>query len=172
MRLAAVEGITPVTLASPERTAAELTALMLATRGQEACHDPGVAQSAQEAADLAHSSGAGLVATITHPAADPAVLTALLTTTDAPTASSTAADLCAHLGQDDIADVTESQTERGYPVVVVERITASPGCQLQAVVLDPGTRRVAVFTLHSATGRGWWELAGLLGQLVTSLEFT
>ncbi|GAA3021098.1 hypothetical protein [Actinokineospora globicatena] len=171
MRLAPVTGITPVTLASPDRTAAELTTLILATRGPEAAHDPAIAQSAHEAATLAHASGAGLVATVTHPTADPAILTALLTTTDTPNGSGSTADLRTHLTQDDIPDTTESTTERGYPVVIIERITTSPGCQLQAAVFQPGTARVALFTLHSVSGRGWWELAGLFGQLVTSVEF-
>ncbi|GAA3009202.1 hypothetical protein [Actinokineospora diospyrosa] len=171
MKLAAVEGITPVSLASPAHTAADLLALMTATRGPDSHHDPGLAQSAEEAATLAHTSGAGLVATVTHPAADPAILTAVVSTTDSPHGSTTAADLCAQLGQDDIQDITESRTETGYPVVIAERISTTPGCQLQAIVLDPGTRRLAIFTLHSPTGRGWWELAGLLGQLVTTVEF-
>ena len=47
----------------------------------------------------------------------------------------------------------------------------SAGCQLQAVVIDPAGKRMAVFTLHSTTGRGWLELAGVLGQLVSSVDF-
>jgi hypothetical protein len=64
-------------------------------------------------------------------------------------------------------------------VVIAERILvdgpsrdAPPaGCQLQAVVIDAPGRRMAVFTLHSTTGRGWLELAGVLGQLVSSVDF-
>ena len=78
-------------------------------------------------------------------------------------------------GGPDIREVTESRTERGYPVVLAERILmdGSPpsGCQLQAVVIDPSGRRMAVFTLHSTTGRGWLELAAVLGQLVSSVDF-
>ncbi|MBM7770591.1 hypothetical protein JOD54_000795 [Actinokineospora baliensis] len=166
MKLAAVEGITPVNLDSPTHTAADLLALITATRGPDAHHDPGLAHSAQEAADLAHASGAGLVAAVTHPSADPALLTAVVTTTP-----HTPADLHTHLSQGDITDITHSRTETGYPVVIAERITTTPGCQLQAVVLNPTTRRAAIFTLHSPTGRGWWELASLLGQLITTIEF-
>jgi hypothetical protein len=40
------------------------------------------------------------------------------------------------------------------------------------VVFDRASRRIAVFVLHSPTGRGWLELAGVAGQLVTGIEFT
>ncbi|WP_026423140.1 hypothetical protein [Actinokineospora inagensis] len=170
MRLAAVDGITPVPLGTPEDTAARLTAAMIAARGPESAHDPGVAQSAREAADLA--AGAHLLAVVTHPAADPAILTALTTTVDHPHGTTTAADLVAHLTQSDtdLHDVAETTTAAGHPVIIAERLTPT-GCQLQAVVLDPGTRRIALFTLHSPTGRGWLDTATLLGRLITTVEF-
>ncbi|OLR90814.1 hypothetical protein [Actinokineospora bangkokensis] len=175
MRLASVAGVTPVSLASPERTADELAALMVRARGPEAAHDPGVRQSAEEAAELAHAHGAGLVAVVEHAAADPAVLVALVVVSDAPHGPDAAAELRRYLegaAGPDIQDVTESCTEQGYPVVIADRIPAvEAGCQLQAVVVEPGGRRMAVFTLHSTTGRGWLELAGVLGRLVSSVAF-
>ncbi|WP_018686570.1 hypothetical protein [Actinokineospora enzanensis] len=175
MRLAAVEGVTPVSLRSVEDTALELGTLMIAARGPEAVHDPGVAQAAQEAAELAHASGAGLLAAVTHPDADPAILTVVLTQATAPNGSTTAAALGQELRTargPDIHDVTESHTERGYPVVIAERISArAPGCQLQATVIEPDGRRLAIFTLHSTTGRGWLELAAQLGKLIFTIDF-
>ncbi|GLZ38327.1 hypothetical protein [Actinokineospora sp. NBRC 105648] len=176
MKLAAVDGVTPVSLRSPEDTARELVALMVAARGPESAHDPGLGHAARDAAELAHRDGAGLVALLTHPDADPAVLVAAVVVTD--TAPASAAELRGHLAESgpDIQDVTESRTERGHPVVIAERITTAdpgqvPGCRLQAVVIDPDGRRLAVFTLHSPTGRGWLELAGILGRLVASVAF-
>ncbi|WP_424183364.1 hypothetical protein ACOBQX_15265 [Actinokineospora sp. G85] len=167
--------MTPVSLASPEHTAGELAALMVRARGPESAHDPGVAQSAEEAAALAHANGAGLVALVEHPNADPAVLVALVVVADAPHGPDAAAELRQHLEASagpDIQDVTVSTTERGHPVVIADRIPAGePGCQLQAVVVEPGGRRLAVFTLHSVTGRGWLDLAALLGRLVSSVDF-
>ncbi|PPK64494.1 hypothetical protein V5P93_007056 [Actinokineospora auranticolor] len=178
MKLAGVDGIVPVSLCSVDDTAAELAALMVARRGPESAHDPGVGQAAREAAELAHAEGAGLVAVATHPDADPAVLVAVVSTSDQPHGSTTADALRRHLAAagPDILDVTESRTERGHPVVIAERLAAAdtgraPGCQLQAIVIEPDGRRLAVFTLHSTTGRGWLELAVLLGKLVSSVDF-
>jgi hypothetical protein len=103
-------------------------------------------------------------------------------TADGPLGPDAADELRRYLedtGGPDIREVTEARTERGYPVVIVERIlvndrlrTGPPtGCQLQAIVLDPGGRSMAVFTLHSITGRGWLELAGVLGELVSTVDF-
>jgi hypothetical protein len=81
-------------------------------------------------------------------------------------------DLCHHLvAGEGLHEVTTSETTRGYPVVIAERLLMS-GAQLQAVVVAPAGRRIAVFTLHSATGRGWLEVAALLGRLVRSVDFT
>ena len=175
MKLAAVAGVTPVSLGSPERTADELAELMIRARGAESAHDPGVRQSAVEAAELAHANGAGLVAVVEHEAADPAVLVALVVVSDVPHGADAAVELRKYLegaAGPDIQDVTEGRTEGGYPVVIADRIPAGePGCQLQAVVIEPGGRRMAVFTLHSVSGRGWLELAGILGRLVSSVSF-
>jgi hypothetical protein len=169
VKLAAVPGLTPVPTQSVEATADALTALIVSARGPESAHDPGVAQAARDAAELAHENDAGLVAVVTHAEADPAILVGSVVTTDAPVA---APDLSHHLvDAADIHEVTTSQTERGYPVVIAERLLMS-GAQLQAVVLAPAGRRMAVFTLHSTTGRGWLELAATLGQLVTSVDFS
>jgi hypothetical protein len=118
---------------------------------------------------------------VTHPSADPAILVAMVVTADVPLGPDAAAELRHYLGGSgpDIREVTESRTERGYPVVIAERILveapsrAAPaaGCQLQVVVIDRAGKRMAVFTLHSTTGRGWLELAGVLGQLVSSVDF-
>jgi hypothetical protein len=178
VRLAAVEGITPVPVSSVEETERALTELMIEMRGRDSAHDPGVALAARDAAELAHANGAGLVAVLAHPNADPAVLVGMVVTADSPLGPDAAAELGRYLadaGGVDIREVSESRTERGYPVVLAERLllAGSPpsGCQLQAVVLDPAGRRMAVFTLHSTTGRGWLELAGVLGRLVSSVDF-
>ncbi len=150
MKLAAIPGITPVSTHSVESTERELTKLIIEARGAESVHDPGIAIAARDAAELAHGNGASLVAVVEHQYLE-----------DAAGA--------------EIREVTEARTERGYPVVIAERILVSnppSGCQLQAVVLDSSGRRLAVFTLHSMTGRGWLELATLLGRLVSTVDFT
>jgi hypothetical protein len=171
-----------VSLQSVEHTERELTELIIDARGGEAAHDPGIALAARDAAELAHQNGAGLVAVVEHPDADPAVLVGMVVTADAPLGPDAAAELRHYLedsGGPDIREVTEARTNRGYPVLIAERILISDplrtgpptGCQLQAVVLDPNGRSMAVFTLHSITGRGWLELATVLGQLVSTVDF-
>jgi hypothetical protein len=182
VKLAAVQGITPVSTQSLEHTEHELTKLIIEARGAEAVHDPGVAMAARDAAELAHANGAGLVALVEHPDADPAVLVGMVVTADGRLGDSAVDELRTYLedtGAADIREVTEARTDRGYPVLIVERILldspsrAAPptGCQLQAIVLELGARRMAVFTLHSLTGRGWLELATRLGELVSSVDF-
>ncbi|MFL6119807.1 hypothetical protein [Actinophytocola sp.] len=159
--------MTPIPTQSVEAMAAALAALMVEARGPETAHDPGVALAAQDAAELAHENGAGLVAVLTHADADPAILVGNVVPADVPVE-----DLRRHLvDEDDIHEVTTSETTRGYPVVIAERLLMS-GAQLQAVVVAPAWHRMAVFTLHSRTGRGWLELAAILGQLVSSVDFT
>ncbi len=178
MKLAAVPGVTPVPMGSVDGTAAALTELVVAARGRESAHDPGVALAARDAAEMAHANGAGLVAVVTHAEADPAILVGMVVTADVPLGPDAAAELAEYLGAGtaDIQEVTTSRTGRGYEVVIAERLLMSgpptAGAQLQAVVLDPDGRRMAVFTLHSTTGRGWLELATVLGQLVSSVDFT
>ncbi|HEV2778022.1 MAG TPA: hypothetical protein VGX25_01350 [Actinophytocola sp.] len=182
MKLAAVKGITPVSTESVVDTERELVKLIIEARGPESAHDPGIALAARDAAELAHDNGAGLVAVVEHPSADPGVLIGMVVTADAPFGPDAADELRRYLedaGGPDIREVTEARTERGYPVVIAERVlvdgplrTGPPtGCQLQAVVLDPHSHTMAVFTLHSSTGRGWLELATLLGQLVSTVDF-
>jgi hypothetical protein len=163
---------------SPDATADALTELVITARGPESAHDPGIAQAARDAAELAHENGAGLVAVVTHALADPAILVGMVVTADTPLGPEAAAELAHHLSDGDghdIREVTSSTTTRGYPVVIAERILLSgpptAGAQLQAVVIEPAGRRMAVFTLHSTTGRGWLELATVLGQLVSSVDF-
>ena len=178
MKLAAIPGITPVPMHSVDATATALTDLLVTVRGAESAHDPGVALAARDAAELAHENGAGLVAVVAHADADPAILVGMVVTADAPLGQDAAAELAHHLSEGDegdIREVTSSTTTRGYPVVIAERILLggppTAGAQLQAVVVEPGGRRMAVFTLHSTTGRGWLELATVLGQLVSSVDF-
>jgi hypothetical protein len=164
---------------SVEVTADALTSLVVSVRGPESAHDPGVALAARDAAEMAHENGAGLVAVVTHAQADPAILVGMVVTADTPLGPDAAAELAGYLsdgGADaDIREVTTSRTTRGYPVVIAERLLLSgpptAGAQLQAVVIEPAGRRMAVFTLHSTTGRGWLELATVLGQLVSSVDF-
>ncbi|HEY0447738.1 hypothetical protein, partial [Actinophytocola sp.] len=182
MRLAAIQGITPVSVQSVEATERALTDAIIDVRGGDSVHDPGIALAARDAAELAHANGAGLVAVVAHPRADPAILVGMVVTADTPLGPDAAAELRHYLadaGGPDIREVTDSRTERGYPVVIAERLLVEgptrselpSGCQLQAVVIDPAGKRMAVFTLHSTTGRGWLELATVLGQLVSSVDF-
>jgi hypothetical protein len=182
VKLAAIPGVTPVSMQSVEATERALAAAIVDVRGPEAEHDPGITLAARDAAELAHANSAGLVAVVTHPNADPAILVGMVVAADAPLGQDAAAELRHYLAGDagpDIREVTESRTERGYPVVIAERILVegpahgapSAGCQLQVVVIDVAGKRMAVFTLHSTTGRGWLELAGVLGQLVSSVDF-
>lgn len=182
VKLAAIQGITPVSMRSVEATEHALTEAIIDVRGPESAHDPGIALAARDAAELAHANGAGLVAVVTQQHADPAILLGMVVTADVPLGQDAAAELRHYLadaGGADIREVTEARTERGYPVVIAERLvvdgpfrSAPPsGCQLQAVVIDQAGRRMAVFTLHSTTGRGWLELAAVLGRLVSSVDF-
>lgn len=178
MRVAAIPGLRPVQVGPVEQTERALTDLMVELRGRDSAHDPGIAIAARDAAELAHGSGAGLVAVLDHANADPAMLVGMVVTADNPFGDTADEELAAYLAESggaDVREVTRSRTERGYPVVLAERLlmSGSPpsGCQLQAVVVEPSGRRLAVFTLHSITGRGWLELAAVLGQLVSSVDF-
>lgn len=159
-------GVTPVTLSTPERTAAELLAVLRRLKGAP---DPGLEVSATQAAELAHRHGAGLLAVVEHPDADPALLMAGVVPVDRPTDPGEPAF---HLDGPAIREVTRGETATGYPVVIVERIPVTgPGAQLQVVVTDPDHPRIAVFTLHSPTGRGWLDVAGVAGRFVSGVEF-
>lgn len=173
MKLPAVPGISPVSLASLDRTTAELHALMVRLRGPDAARDLGLEAAAVQSAEIAHRQRAGLLALVEHRDADPALLIAGIVPVDGPLDEAAAADL-GHFVADTtpgIREVSSARTGRGYPVVIVERIGLS-GAQLQAIVLDPDRPRAAVFTLHSPGGRGWLEVAGLAGTLVAGVELT
>ncbi|CCH33600.1 hypothetical protein BN6_63560 [Saccharothrix espanaensis DSM 44229] len=158
-------GVTPVALGSPERTAADLLAVLRRIKGTR---DPGLEVSATQAAELAHRPGCGLLAVVEHPGADPALLMAGVVPVDRPVDP----DLGVRLDGPAIRDVTRGVTATGCPVVIVERIPVTgTGAQLQVVVTDPAHPRVAVFTLHSPTGRGWLDVAGLAGRFVSGIEF-
>jgi hypothetical protein len=172
VKLAAVPGVSPVSMQSPEHTTRALLELIVAARGAEAARDPGMALAAGDAAELAHATGAGLVALVEHPNADPGVLVGTVVTSDLPPGPDPAGALARRLDDGaEVREVTVAGTARGYPVVIAERLPQT-GAQLQAVVLDPAGRRMAVFTLHSPTGRGWLELSGVLGELVGSVDFS
>lgn len=182
MKLASVQGVTPVSLRSVESTTEELVVRMAQLRGGDAERDPGLAIAAREAAEQAHSYRAGLLATVEHPAADPGILIAGILGVDRtldPAAAEELGYYLADAGGPDIREVTHATTARGNPVVIVERIVIPDdprsagvqGAQLQAVVVDDAKPRIAVFTLHSMTGRGWLELATLAGQLVAGMTF-
>ncbi len=159
-------GVTPVALGSPEHTAAELASVLRRIKGTR---DPGLEISANQAAELAHRHGCGLLAVVEHRDADPALLMAAVVPVDRPVDP----ELGVRLDGPAIRDVTKGVTATGYPVVIVERIPVSgTGAQLQVVVTDPARPRVAVFTLHSPTGRGWLDVAGLAGRFVSGVTFT
>lgn len=163
MRLDPVPGVTPVALGTPEHTAAELLAVLRRLKGNR---DPGLEVSATQAAELAHRHGAGLLAVVEHPDADPALLMACVVPVDRP-------GLDFPLDGPAIREVTRGETATGYPVMIVERIpVAGPGAQLQVVVTDPDRPRLAVFTLHSPTGRGWLDVAGVAGRFVSGMRFS
>ncbi|MGH3432117.1 MAG: hypothetical protein ACRDQB_04695 [Thermocrispum sp.] len=181
MKLASVAGVTPVSLNSVEGTTDELLVRMARIRGGDAERDPGMVIAAREAAEQAHAYRAGLLATVEHPAADPAILIAGVLGVDRRLDGTAAEELGYYLadaGGPDIRDITRATTARGNDVVIVERIVipddpraTGSGAQLQAVVVDDAKPRIAVFTLHSMTGRGWLELATLAGQLVAGMTF-
>ncbi|MEJ2857298.1 MULTISPECIES: hypothetical protein [unclassified Saccharothrix] len=161
MRVPVVPGVTPVALGAPERTAADLLEVLRRIKGTL---DPGLEVSAVQAADLAHSHGAALLAVVEHPGADPALLVAIVVPADRVPE--------AHLLHGPaIQDVTEGVTATGHPVVIVERIPVSgTGTQLQVVVRAESV--AVVFTVHSPTGRGWLDVSGVAGRFVSGIEFT
>lgn len=161
-------GVTPVVLdGDPDRTAQRLLAVLRDLRGTR---DPGLEVSALQAAELAHQRGAGLLAVVAHPDADPALLVAAVVPVDGPVDPG---GIGLHLDGSAIRDVTRGETATGYPVVIVERVPVSgTGAQLQVLVTDPEHPRVAVFTLHSPSGRGWLDVAGLAGRFVSGVRFS
>ncbi|HEY0639938.1 MAG TPA: hypothetical protein VGD67_20050 [Pseudonocardiaceae bacterium] len=166
--------MTPVPLGSPEETTAELLAVLRRVKGRDAARDPALEIAATDAAELAHRQRAGLLAVVEHPDADPAVLMAWMTPLDRALDPGSAVGLGRHLadsGGPDIREVTRTTTAAGHPAVIVERITIT-GAQLQVVVVDERRPRVAVFTLHSPTGRGWLDVAALTGRFVGGLDLT
>jgi hypothetical protein len=174
VKLASVPGITMVSLRSMEDTTTELLAVVRRLRGEDAARDPALEGAAWQAAELAHRHRAGLVAVVEHPMADPAMLVAGVVPVPRPMDPGTAADLrffLADSGGPDLREVAKAETAMGYPVVIAERIQLA-GAQLQAVVIDPVNPRIAVFTMHSPTGRGWLELATIAGQLVSTADFS
>lgn len=176
MRLTPVRGVIPVSTSSAEATSAELLSLLQRLRGPDRARDPGLEIAAAQAAELAQRHDAGVVAVVEHHDADPAVLVAGLVAVERVLTPEAARELCFHLadaGGPGITDLTSAQTANGYPAVIVERVPATGvGAQLQIVVPDPARPRIAVFTLHSPTGRGWLELAGIAGRFVNGVEFT
>ncbi|TCO52959.1 hypothetical protein [Actinocrispum wychmicini] len=165
MKLASIPGITSVSL----RSVADTTAELLAAITRIAEHDPTLEAAAVQAAEAAHRDRAGLLAVVTHPAADPGILVGGVIT------ASQAEELRNHLlhaSTPELREVTEAKTAKGCSVLIVEPILMA-GAQLQAVVTDtaPATR-ATMFTLHSPTGRGWLDLAGVAGRLLSTLEFT
>ena len=175
MRLPASPGITPVAMDSVADTATELLAALRRIKGRDAARDPALEVAATQTAELAHERGAGLVATVEHRDADPALLVAWVVPVDRRVDPDTAADLRHYLadaGGSDIREVVRAQTAAGHPVVIAERIPANlVGAQLQVLVFDAEQPRMAVFTLHSPTGRGWLELSGLVGRFVSGMRF-
>lgn len=176
MKVDLVPGVTPVALGSVEQTTAELTRLITECRGID--DDSGVRVAAREAAEIAHGALAGLVAVLRHAAADPALLLGVLATTS--TTLPRNGSLRDQIeSSSDIREIVEGRTPLGCPVVFVERIASAErmgagepfDCQLQATVADPDHPRMAVFTLSSATGRGWLELSAMFGRLVRSVDF-
>ncbi len=175
MKLTAVPGITPVSLASVERTTAELHALLIQLRGPDAERDLGLETAAIQAAERAHEHRAGLLAIVEHRDADPALLLAGSIPVERSLSVEAAAELSWFAADTTpgIREVSTATTTLGYPVVIVERIAVDgPGAQLQAVVLDPERPRVAVFTLHSPGGRGWLDVAALAGTLVAGVDLS
>lgn len=177
MKLTAVPGITPVSLASVERTIAELRTLLIRLRGPDAERDFGLEAAVIQAAERAHEHRAGLLAVAEHRDADPALLIAGTVPVERPLSVEAAAGLSWFAADTTpgIREVSTATTARGYPVVIVERIAVdgpAAGAQLQAVVLDPGRPRVAVFTLHSPGGRGWLDVAALAGALVAGVDLS
>ena len=176
MRLTPVRGVIPVSVGSVETTSAELLSLLRQMRGPDRARDPGLEVAATQAAELAQRHDAGVVAIVEHPDADPAVLVAGLVAVERALTPEAAEELCFHLadaGGPGIKEMTSGRTANGYPAVIVERIPADGvGAQLQIVVPDPARPRIAVFTLHSPTGHGWLELAGIAGRFVNGVEFT
>ncbi|WP_414938632.1 hypothetical protein [Amycolatopsis sp. cmx-11-51] len=175
MKLTAVPGITPVSLASVERTTAELHALLIRLRGPDAERDLGLEAAAIQAAERAHEHRAGLLAVAEHRDADPALLLAGSIPVERSLSVEAAAELSWFAADttSGIREVSTATTALGYPVVIVERIAVDgPGAQLQAVVLDQERPRVAVFTLHSPGGRGWLDVAALAGTLVAGVDLS
>jgi hypothetical protein len=184
VRLPAVPGVTPVALGSVEETAGELLAVLRRVKGRDAARDPALEIAATQTAERAHELGAKLVAVVEHAGADPALLVAWLVPGRLPDHSQAAAGLEAVAGANTLAghergapavdeelrEVTRTRTARGYPAVIVERILLA-GAQLQVAVEDPTRARLAVFTLHSPTGRGWLDVAATAGAFVAGLAF-
>ncbi|HEX3588289.1 MAG TPA: hypothetical protein VHV74_01565 [Pseudonocardiaceae bacterium] len=167
MKVDLVAGVTPVSVGSVEQTAHELAGLIADSIGVQA--------AAWEAASLAHRASAGLLAVVRAPQADPALLMGVLA---AGGSRNGLAEAVAGSGSD-VRETVTGRTPLGYQVVFAERVVSPDqlragepfDCQLQAVVADPDRSRLAVFTLSSATGRGWLEVSAAFGAVVASVDF-
>lgn len=163
MKIDLVAGVVPVSVDSVEQTARELAELL----------DRGPGAAATEAAEIAHGMGAGLVAVVRHPSADPALVIGVLATGVDGSWDGLGGS------PSEIRETVQGRTPLGYPVTFVERVVSVDqlragepfDCQLQAVVADPHTRKLVVFTLSSPSGRGWLALSTIFGQLVSSVDF-
>ena len=172
MKIDLVSGVQPVSVDSVEQTARELAELLGAGREPDAGPDLGAHVSALEAAQIAHQVGAGLVALVRHPTADPGLLLGVLVTGTTESWEGDGASA-------EIREVLHGHTAHGHPVTFIERVVSAGqlragqafDCQLQAVVADRGRGRLAVFTLSSPSGRGWLALSTLFGQVVSSIDF-
>ncbi|MEV4315332.1 hypothetical protein [Actinocrispum sp. NPDC049592] len=170
MKLAAVRGVTTVSLRSVQDTTTELLAVLTRVVG----NDPTLEVTASQAAEVAHRQDAALVAVVEHPDADPGILVGAVIAAGTRMDAETVEEMRYHLAdtnETSLREVTQAQTPKGHPVVIIERILLT-GAQLQAIVTDPASSRAAVFTLHSPTGRGWLELAAVAGHVVSGVEFT
>lgn len=176
MRLAFPDCLNRIDITDPELATQELAGVMAELR--QTPGQVGIESMAREVVESAVDGGAFLLAMVTPPDADPALLTGVaLEVPDGWDADSAEGlrDAMENVGGPDVRDSVALDAPIG-PAVVAQRV---PGVeqeragepmvvQLQGFILDPDASRMLLLTLASPSLGGWQEHQRLFTALVAS----
>jgi hypothetical protein len=176
MRLAFPDCLNRIDITDRERATAELAGAMAELR--QTPGQVGIESMAREVVESAVDGGAFLLAMVTPPGADPALLTGVaLEVPDGWDADSAEGlrDAMENVGGPDVRDSVALDAPIG-PAVIAQRV---PGVeqeragepmvlQLQGFIVDPDASRMLLLTLASPSLGGWQEHQRLFTALVAS----
>lgn len=176
MRLAFPDCLHRIDITDAERATEELAAEM--ARLRQTPGQVGIESMAREVVESAVDGGAFLLAMVTPPDADPALLTGVaLEVPDGWDTDSAAGlrDAMENVGGPDVRDTVAVTAPIG-PAVIAQRV---PGVeqeragepmvlQLQGFIVDPAASRMLLLTLASPSAGGWDEHQRLFAALVAS----